>query len=855
MAAVCLLSCLAFATPAQSASQWRQLKPLEGGTVLALLESGGRVYAGTNIRGVFVSADGGRTWREANSGLGNLTINALAAAGGNVLAATNAGIYRSADRGQSWTLAGPGVLAMRSLLATGAGIFAGAPSGRVFRSTDNGGSWVERGTVPTGPVVYALVALRENLFAGTFRGVFRSADQGQSWTASGAGLPNNGAPNVFSLAVSGATLYAGTNSAFEGGVAQPQVHSSGDNGQSWTAVGNTIRIPLARNVGGIPAVNALSFDGTNIYAATSFGVAIYNGLEWTEWAGNRGVSLNAVVNTLLRGPTLTTTLLGTGAGIYALAGDGQSWAAGNTGLTAASAVALAVSGDAIIASAGASGLFRSGDDGQNWTTISGVDNGNGRSFSVAALAVKGSSVFAGITSFGGAFRSNDNGMSWTQINDGFRFIGASVSDLAVGGEDVYAISLGLIYKLNAEGNAWTELTPTPINPSRIAASGSNIYATTTGGVLRSTDGGANFAPVNAGTTITGSFAIAARGANVYFGAIANNVPRVFFSTNNGESFTPSQSSPRPTAFAFSGNTVFAAAGAGGVSFSTNGINWTPVNAGLTGRIVTALAVKGETILAGTNGYGVFAATNPQTQPGTLANVSASSFRPNAELAVESIASAFGSSLAIVTQAATTQPLPTVFFGTRVTVRDSTGMERDASLFFVSPGQVNYQVPPGTAPGNATVIVTSADGNAASGNLTIAQVAPGLFAANANGQGVAAAVVQRRNAAGQDSFEPVAVFDLVTNQFVARPIDLGPETDQVFLLLFGTGFRFRSALSAVTARIGGMDAQVTFAGAQTGLVGLDQCNLRLPRSLAGRGDVEIVLTVDGKTANRVRVTIR
>jgi uncharacterized protein (TIGR03437 family) len=33
------------------------------------------------------------------------------------------------------------------------------------------------------------------------------------------------------------------------------------------------------------------------------------------------------------------------------------------------------------------------------------------------------------------------------------------------------------------------------------------------------------------------------------------------------------------------------------------------------------------------------------------------------------------------------------------------------------------------------------------------------------------------------------------------------------------------------------------------------NVAVPRTLAGRGDVEVVLTVDGKTANPVTVSIR
>jgi uncharacterized protein (TIGR03437 family) len=78
---------------------------------------------------------------------------------------------------------------------------------------------------------------------------------------------------------------------------------------------------------------------------------------------------------------------------------------------------------------------------------------------------------------------------------------------------------------------------------------------------------------------------------------------------------------------------------------------------------------------------------------------------------------------------------------------------------------------------------------------------------------------------------------------------------VFLIPFGAGFRNRSALSAVTATIGGTAATVTFAGAQGTLAGLDQANILIPRSLAGRGNVDLVFTVDGKAANTVSFNVK
>lgn len=236
-----------------------------------------------------------------------------------------------------------------------------------------------------------------------------------------------------------------------------------------------------------------------------------------------------------------------------------------------------------------------------------------------------------------------------------------------------------------------------------------------------------------------------------------------------------------------------------------------------------------------------------------ANVSAASY-DSALLAGESIAVAFGSNLAMTTAAANGS-LPTTLAGTTVKVKDVAGTERAAPLFFVSPTQVNYQIPVGTSPGLALVTIANSSGQQSQSAVQIASVAPGLFTANATGKGVAAASILRIKADGSQSYESVGMYDPAQNQFVARPIDLGASTDQVFLILFGGGVRFRGDLSNVKVKVGGLDAPVSFAGAQGGFVGLDQINARLSRSLIGKGEVDVVLIVDGKAANIVKVSFK
>lgn len=103
---------------------------------------------------------------------------------------------------------------------------------------------------------------------------------------------------------------------------------------------------------------------------------------------------------------------------------------------------------------------------------------------------------------------------------------------------------------------------------------------------------------------------------------------------------------------------------------------------------------------------------------------------------------FGNGLATATAVGATVPLPTQLAGTSVKITDRMGTERLAPLFFVAATQVNYLISSGTAAGTATATITTGNGSVFTEGFRIANVAPALFGANPNGQGVAAAVVLR-----------------------------------------------------------------------------------------------------------------
>jgi uncharacterized protein (TIGR03437 family) len=228
---------------------------------------------------------------------------------------------------------------------------------------------------------------------------------------------------------------------------------------------------------------------------------------------------------------------------------------------------------------------------------------------------------------------------------------------------------------------------------------------------------------------------------------------------------------------------------------------------------------------------------------SLAIVSAADYR-GGQFAPDSIVTAFGTNLASSLEAAQSLPLPVVLAGTMVTVNGV-----PAPLFFVSPTQINFLLPPAVELGAAQIVVSNAAGSYALGTVEIVAAQPSLFTANASGQGDAAAL---------------ATADGVN--FQTPPFDVLVNNRPNILLLFGTGLRRALAdnpadangvAEAVGVTIEGQTARVLYAGAQGRLAGLDQLNIELPASLAGKGArrVEVLVMVNGVVANRVMVQLK
>ena len=232
---------------------------------------------------------------------------------------------------------------------------------------------------------------------------------------------------------------------------------------------------------------------------------------------------------------------------------------------------------------------------------------------------------------------------------------------------------------------------------------------------------------------------------------------------------------------------------------------------------------------------------PNVAPVLAANGVLHNFYPQvgAPLAPGTIVEIFGSAMAATTQSANTTPLPTSIGGTSVVIG---GLQ--APLFFVSPGQINAQIPNELVQGNSYDVVVIANS---------AVTTPQPVQLNLRAPGVARFADGHVIAQHSD-------FSLVTAQSPAKPGEyliiylggLGPG-DQTVTSGTTSPSSPLDAVPDVTITVDGQSAPVFFSGLTPGLVGLYQVNFQVPQNVSS-GDVMLQVTEDGYAANSGLLTV-
>jgi uncharacterized protein (TIGR03437 family) len=183
-------------------------------------------------------------------------------------------------------------------------------------------------------------------------------------------------------------------------------------------------------------------------------------------------------------------------------------------------------------------------------------------------------------------------------------------------------------------------------------------------------------------------------------------------------------------------------------------------------------------------------------------------------------------------------LPTLLDGVSVTI-DS----RLAAVNYISPAQLNVQVPDDTATGPVTVAVTTPQGTATA-TVTMQTVSPGLFMYPAANARYVAAQHADYSIVGPPGLYPGASSPAKPGEvIILYTTGFGPTTPPIPSGQVVTSAAPVVNLSAITATIGGLPAPVQWAGIT--MAGVWQLNVQVPAG-APTGDAAIVAQIGGKS---------
>ena len=532
--------------------------------------------------------------------------------------ASQPAIYRSDDAGTTWVSIGAGIsdpsVTFLAFDPYRVALYAATGSGRIFRTSDGGATWSEPtpgpGVAPisailTGTVAIAVVPPGPVFVAGGGRVLQGVVGQFTSfWTDISDGLPGSEIRAIAGWQTI-STLYAAVST----GVYRRPF------GGPWANVSNgSIAGELVYDLEVKPGT------GDVVYAATASQGVLRTQNGGQTWEPS--LPLPFAVHRLAVSPAAPNTAYAAlpGLGIYKTINGGDTWSptAPGQGLARSHIVSAAPSLAETVYAGGSGEVHRSTNGGGSWQRA----NAGLRHTSVPSVAIDPSHpsrIYAG-TSHGVVFLSTNAGESWIESSSGLFLF--SVDVLAIhpsAPATIYAGGGSYLSRSTDGGANWSPLNfplaalqELLIHPSDPTI----LYAATLQGVFKSTNSGADWTPASAGLTDTfvQDLELDPSDSNVLYAGTGSGV---FRTSNGASSWSPAglvglridvlDVSPGPPV------ALFAGVRAGGLFRSIDGgAGWQSVGAGLPGLFPSEIAVdpaNPSTVYVSLESGGVFKSTN------------------------------------------------------------------------------------------------------------------------------------------------------------------------------------------------------------------------------------------------------
>jgi len=233
-------------------------------------------------------------------------------------------------------------------------------------------------------------------------------------------------------------------------------------------------------------------------------------------------------------------------------------------------------------------------------------------------------------------------------------------------------------------------------------------------------------------------------------------------------------------------------------------------------------------------------TVPYIAPAGISNGAGQT--PGTSVAPGSIISIFGQSLASVVQVGPVNPLAQSIAGTTVTINDSI-----LPLLFVSPQQINAQLPSSLTDGTYTLEIQNAGQPEISGTLTVARDAPGLFSSVVGSTAYAMAFHADGTLVTTNS--PAAGGETIS--FLGT--GFGPYQTPVFDGFFPQ-IPAPAVADSVVLSVAGLNPTSTSTAAP-GFTGLTTTQFQVPNGLASGTSVPVLVTINGVDSNTVMLPIQ